>query len=303
MRLQDRRVVAAVGVAAPDVEAAARLQARGPCCRTRRRAARRTPRRDTKSLASGRSLARSFLLRRLGLLGMPSEVELLVMRRALERADRPAAMALLVRGSTFTLYGGSVLTRWIAAPSSSRSTSSGLLLSPQSRRWSPRIHRSPGCVIASSGGSGTSSGSHQPVLHVRRPAAWPARPGSKPEQVQVEVQLLQVGQFDRQQVVVPVGERRRLVVGDAVGLDLRGRQVRRRRGPALRSRPSFSAAFQRVWPTMITPSSSTTIGWRKPNSRIDAATASTAASLTRGLFGVGLDVGQLPQLDLHGVVP
>lgn len=57
------------------------------------------------------------------------------------KLDSPAAMALLLRGSTFTLYGGSVFTRWIVAPSRSRSTSSGLLLSAQSRRWFPRIHR------------------------------------------------------------------------------------------------------------------------------------------------------------------
>ena len=44
-------------------------------------------------------------------------------------------------------------------------------------------------------------------------------------------------------------------------------------------RPSFLAAFQRVWPTTITPPPSTTIGWRKPYSLSDAATASTAASL------------------------
>src|SRR5262245_25983877 len=37
----------------------------------------------------------------------------------------------------------------------------------------------------------------------------------------------------------------------------------------------------------MTPSSSTTMGWRKPNARIDAATASTAASLRRGLFSYG----------------
>jgi len=30
--------------------------------------------------------------------------------------ERPAAIALFERGSTFTLYGGSVLTRWIGAP-------------------------------------------------------------------------------------------------------------------------------------------------------------------------------------------
>ena len=45
------------------------------------------------------------------------------------------------------------------------------------------------------------------------------------EQVQVEVACLQVGQLERQQVVVPVGQRRRLVVGDAVRLDLLRRQV------------------------------------------------------------------------------
>ena len=49
------------------------------------------------------------------------------------------------------------------------------------------------------------------------------------------------------------------------------------------ARPSFCAAFQRVWPTMITPSASITMGWRKPNSARLAATASTASSLMRGL--------------------
>ncbi|MGA2619039.1 MAG: hypothetical protein ABSF26_15635 [Thermoguttaceae bacterium] len=72
------------------------------------------------------------------------------------------AADLFDRGSTFTLQGGSLFTNWIAAPAISRSTSSGLLLSPQSNLWLPRIHRSPGCVIASSGGSGTSSGSVRP---------------------------------------------------------------------------------------------------------------------------------------------
>jgi len=49
------------------------------------------------------------------------------------------------------------------------------------------------------------------------------------------------------------------------------------------ARPSFFAAFQRVCPTMITPSASITMGWRKPNSFRLAATASTASSLMRGL--------------------
>src|SRR6516162_4807553 len=40
----------------------------------------------------------------------------------------------------------------------------GLPASPQRTRWSPTTHRSPGHVIASSGGAGTSSGSHRPSL-------------------------------------------------------------------------------------------------------------------------------------------
>ena len=44
------------------------------------------------------------------------------------------------------------------------------------------------------------------------------------------------------------------------------------------------AALSRVWPAMITPCASTTMGTRKPNSRMLEATASTAASFWRGFF-------------------
>jgi hypothetical protein len=50
------------------------------------------------------------------------------------------------------------------------------------------------------------------------------------------------------------------------------------------SNPSFRAALYLVCPATITPSSSTTMGCRKPNSLIDDATASTAASLSLGFF-------------------
>ncbi len=43
------------------------------------------------------------------------------------------------------------------------------------------------------------------------------------------------------------------------------------------------AASSRVWPTITTIFSSSTIGWRNPNSAIDAFTASIAAVLLRGL--------------------
>ena len=45
------------------------------------------------------------------------------------------------------------------------------------------------------------------------------------EQLQVEVHPLEFRQLDRQQLVIPVRQVGRLVVGDAVGLDLRRRQV------------------------------------------------------------------------------
>jgi hypothetical protein len=48
-----------------------------------------------------------------------------------------------------------------------------------------------------------------------------------------------------------------------------------------------SAVDSRVCPTTITPSLSTTMGWRNPYSRMDLATASTAPSLRRGLVSYG----------------
>src|SRR5262249_1370589 len=52
--------------------------------------------------------------------------------------------------------------------------------------------------------------------------------------------------------------------------------------------PSSSAALYMACPARITPRSSTTIALRNPNSRMDAATAPTAASLTRACPSYGL---------------
>src|SRR5262249_42784655 len=72
--------------------------------------------------------------------------------------DRPAAMALLERGSTFTLYGGAGLTSWVAGPSSRGSTSSALALSRHRRRGRPKSHRAAGWGEASAGGLGMGPG-------------------------------------------------------------------------------------------------------------------------------------------------
>ena len=53
-------------------------------------------------------------------------------------------------------------------------------------------------------------------------------------------------------------------------------------------RPSFCAALSLVWPATITLFLSRIIGTLNPNSRIEAATASTAASLFLGLFSYGI---------------
>ena len=108
-RLQHRRVVRTVGVAAPDVEATTRHQHAGHVAEPgREQLVERVV--GDEVVRQRPVLGPHLLLRRLGLLGMPREVEPLVMLCAGERL-RPAAMALLERGSTFTLYGGSVFTR------------------------------------------------------------------------------------------------------------------------------------------------------------------------------------------------
>ena len=62
-------------------------------------------------------------------------------------------------------------------------------------------------MIASSGGSGTSSGSVRPSLHAGIEQLGQFV-GVETQQAEVEVARLQVGQFDRQQVVVPLGQSR-----------------------------------------------------------------------------------------------
>ena len=118
------------------------------------------------------------------------------------------------------------------------------------------------------------------------------------ERVGVEAEALGVEaaggnrlELDRQQLVVPLGTLGGGVVGEAVRPDLLGGEVRGRLPYRLRtgtvSRPSFWAAFSRVWPATTTPSASTTIGCLNPKRRMLSATASTASSLSRGLPGYG----------------
>ena len=103
MFLQERRIVAEVGVAAPDVETVARQEDTGhvakPCVE------------QAVELFVGDEvvgqrtiLGTQLFVGRLAPSGVAGQVELVVMRvRVRANELRPAAMALLLRGSTFTL--------------------------------------------------------------------------------------------------------------------------------------------------------------------------------------------------------
>ena len=85
----------------------------------------------------------------------------------------------------------------------------------------PQVARLGSCLV---GRLGNLVGIGQAVLHARVEEL-----GQfvlvETQQAEVEVARLQVCQFDRQQVVIPVGNGGGLVVRDPIGLDLFGRQV------------------------------------------------------------------------------
>ncbi len=101
---------------------------------------------------------------------------------------------------------------------------------------------------------------------------------------QIEAAGLQVPQFDRQQIVVPVGQFGCLVVGDPVCLNLLGGEVL---GNVDRNffDSEFLSGFEAGVPADDYSFCVDDDCLAKANSRIDAATASTASSLMRGLFG------------------
>ena len=167
---------------------------------------------ETKSLASGRSLARIFFGPSF-VLPLPASNELL-----------PAAIAFLLRGSTLTLYGGSVLTKWIFAPASSRSTSSAfdrvatqqtvVAEDPKVAGLRDRFVRRFGNIVRI-GQSLLDAGIEQLGEFI----------GIETKQFAIETDCLQFADFDRQQVVVPLRVLAGSVVGDAVGLDRFGLHV------------------------------------------------------------------------------
>ena len=132
-------------------------------------------------------------------------------------------MALLLLGSTFTLYGGSVLTRWIFAPASSRltSSSSSAVAAEQSMltelpeipapRLGLRRCRWNGLRIPGAAGGRPR---HQNSHRIFRP----------PEDIHVETGAAQRRELCRQQRHVPLRELPGAVVRDAIRADLPRRE-------------------------------------------------------------------------------
>ena len=63
--------------------------------------------------------------------------------------------------------------------------------------------------------------------------------------------------------------------------------------------PSWRAASSRVWPARITIASSTTIGWRQPNSFSEAATVAIARCVLPRVAGVGDELLEGEIDDVH----
>src|SRR5246500_2346796 len=111
-----------------------------------------------------------------------------------------------------------------ATPPSTRATSVATVLSPQSKRWPPSAHKSPGSATGCAGGSGASSGSVRPwVLSANNS---PSSNSSKPVRLRSNPASPNSANFEREHLKIPAGVERQLVVGEHIGAALRRREVR-----------------------------------------------------------------------------
>ena len=191
-----------------------------------------------------------------------------------------AAHLVLGRVGVIDVVGRIVPAMSASWPSISFSTSVITVASPQRTRWSPRTQRSPGLLTSFGGNLGCLVRIGQ-ALDLLRAQQLVQLLGDEAGQRQVEIVELQVAELQPQKLIVPLGVLVGPVVHEAVGFGLgRGKPLRNVDRDRLQAQRL--AASSRVWPTITTIFSSTTMGWRKPNSAIDAFTASMAAVLLRG---------------------
>ena len=131
--LQERRVIAEVGVPAPDVESATRIQ---HACHVPEPGVEQHVELSsvTKSLASGRSLARIFLCVGFAFSGSTLQVELLMVLVRVGEAAVAGGDGVIASRLNFHVVRRVRVDQMDSGPSSRRSRSAGLLLSPQSKR-------------------------------------------------------------------------------------------------------------------------------------------------------------------------
>ena len=157
---------------------------------------------ETKSLASGRSLARSLRVRRLRLLRVPGQVELLVMvvgERTVAGGDGVVAARLDLH--VVRRIGVDQVDRRRRPAADPRPPACCCRRRAAGGR--PGSTGRPACVIASSGGSGTSSGSVSPSFTPGIEQLGQLVLVEKPSSSRSKSMPCSSRQLDRQQLVVP----------------------------------------------------------------------------------------------------
>ena len=166
------------------------------------------------------------------------------------------------------------------SPFISLATSFSSAESPHIRRCSPSLHTWPRLVLggaSGSGSSGSSSGSPSMLHSPMSAASWTSNPNS--DMSMPPMPASSCARASSSQVAIsPV-----LLSASLYALTCSSvRSSATMTGTSFN--PNDSAALSLVWPAIITWSRSTIIGALKPNSLMLFATASTAPSLSRGLF-------------------
>ena len=185
-----------------------------------------------------------------------------------------------------------------SSPPRTFSTSARTVASPHSTRCSPQIHRSPGRLTGSAGGSGASSRS---VVSSSVPArsrsssasSKPSRSRSKASSFSAASSAASISSFQPALVAIWLSAiiSARRCVGVRCDSTITGAS----------DSPSLRAASTRPWPATITPSSPTSTGFTNPNSAIDPAICATCClGMGAGIARVRDQSLERPPLDCVG---
>lgn len=154
---------------------------------------------------------------------------------------------------------------------------SGSVLSPTTRMCSPNLQTSPSALTGFSGGSGSypsssAIGSPVSMSNSSKPNA------SMSMSIDSSSSFKRSSSHSASSAVLLSAKRNALICSSVKSSAMITGTL---------SKPSLLEALNLVWPAIISPLSSATIGTLKPNCLMLSATASTASSFLRGLFPYG----------------